>query len=90
MKGYKHSPERAFRPQAGVKPLQRMAIYNSPERATECAVTPSGLGVQRRVNRGFTPACSLARPLAFKVGKFNSNTFFHQLMLNFLPCKKQG
>ena len=66
-----HSPERAFRPQAGVKPLQKASDSISPERAAEHTVTPLGVGLHPPVYRGFTPACSLIRPSAFRVGNFN-------------------
>ena len=40
------------------------------ERAAEGSVTPSGFMCNARGSRGFTPACSLFRPSALRVGYF--------------------
>ena len=74
--------ERALRPQAGVKPLHKGHGYTSPalgplgrltlqERAAEGSVTPSGFMCNAHGSRGLTPACSLFRPSALRVGNFN-------------------
>ena len=71
MKLQKQSPERALRPQAGVKPLHKSHNYTSPEGAAEWSVTPSGFVCNAHGSRGFTPACGLFRPSALRVGDFN-------------------
>jgi hypothetical protein len=40
----------------------------SPEGATECSATPSGLGSTTRIYRGFTPACGLNTPSGLPLG----------------------
>ena len=83
MKLQKHSPERALRPQAGVKPLHKNRRYTSPalgplerltpqEGAAEWSVAPSGFMCNVHCCRGFTPACGLFRPSALKVGNINT------------------
>ncbi len=71
MTGCKRSSKRAFRIQAGLMPLQIIAINSSPERAIVSSATPLGLGLQSLVYRGFTPVCSLFRPSVLRVGNFN-------------------
>ena len=92
MKLQKHSPERALRPQAGVRstfgrlllqePLHKSRSYTSPalgplgrltlqEGAAEGSFTPSGFMCNAHGSRGLTPACSLFRPSALRVGNFN-------------------
>ena len=51
----KHSPERAFRPQAGVPTPAKGSGYISPERATGRSATPSGLGGPTAIIRGLHP-----------------------------------
>ena len=77
MKLQKYSPERAYRTQAGVQPLQAMVVTLALKgRQTVLASLrwqatkgralppPSGLGLHCPVYRGCTPACSLFRPSA--------------------------
>ena len=45
--------------------------YHNPEGMTEWSVIPSGFLQKLLISRGFTPACSLTRPSAFKVGNFS-------------------
>ena len=88
MKLLKQSPERALRPQAGVKPLHKSRSYTSPalgplgrltlqERAAEGSVTPVGFICYAHCCRGFTPACGLFRPSALRVGNFNKETQYN-------------
>ena len=63
--------ERALRPQAGVKPLHKGHGYTNPKGTAEVSVTPSGFMCNAHDSRGVTPACSLFRPSALRVGDFN-------------------
>ena len=78
MTGCKRSPKRAFRLQAGVKPLQRIAINSSPEGAIVSSATPLGLGLQSLVYRGFTPVWNHGDRnfyTLFKITRFSLTTF---------------
>ena len=69
MKLLRHSPERALRIQAGVKPLHKGRSYTSPEGAAEDSVTPSGLIFIAPNSRGsisFHPCLCSVRPFRAK------------------------
>ena len=52
--------------------LTKTGLFGRTEGAIECFAIPSGFGYTWPIYRGFTPACSLIRPSALRVGNFNS------------------